>query len=196
MAKNVVIVGGGHNGLVCSCYLAKAGFSVTVLERRGILGGAAVTEEFHPGFRNSVASYTVSLLHPRVIDDLHLHRHGLEILECPINNFLPLPDDNSLTSFPDPLKALIGFDSIAGNFASPYQSGPARDRCWEAASMLQKSRIYTCVEQERTQVEVSAAYRAITLQGKSSAITKLHCFSSRPCQASGICTVKVVPLPS
>ncbi len=103
MAKNVVIVGGGHNGLVCACYLAKAGFSVTVLERRDILGGAAVTEEFHPGFRNSVASYTVSLLHPQVIDDLQLHSHGLEILERPINNFLPLPDDNSLTSFPDPV---------------------------------------------------------------------------------------------
>ena len=75
---------------------------MTVLERRDILGGAAVTEEFHPGFRNSVAGYTAGLLHPQVIEDLHLHHHGLEILDRPINNFLPLPDDNSLTSFPDP----------------------------------------------------------------------------------------------
>ncbi|HXL83508.1 MAG TPA: FAD-dependent oxidoreductase, partial [Casimicrobiaceae bacterium] len=57
---DAVIIGGGHNGLVCACYLAKAGFSVAVFERRAIVGGAAVTEEFHPGFRNSTASYTVS----------------------------------------------------------------------------------------------------------------------------------------
>ena len=75
MAKgnhDVVIVGGGHNGLVCACYLAKGGLDVLVLERQDVVGGAAITEEFHPGFRNSVASYTVSLLHPKVIDDLHL----------------------------------------------------------------------------------------------------------------------------
>ena len=69
---DVVIVGGGHNGLTCACYLAKAGLSVGVFERRSILGGAAVTEEFHPGFRNSTASYTVSLLNPKVIRDLRL----------------------------------------------------------------------------------------------------------------------------
>jgi phytoene dehydrogenase-like protein len=87
---DAVIVGGGHNGLVCACYLAKAGLSVGVFERRGILGGAAVTEEFHPGFRNSTASYTVSLLHPRVIRDLRLAQHGLRIVERPLSNFLPL----------------------------------------------------------------------------------------------------------
>ena len=57
--RDVVIIGAGHNGLVCAFYLARAGLKVTVLERRGVVGGAAVTEEFHPGFRNSVASYTV-----------------------------------------------------------------------------------------------------------------------------------------
>ncbi len=62
---DVLIVGGGHNGLVCAFYLARAGLKVTVLERRGVVGGAAVTEEFFPGFRNSVASYTVSLLNPK-----------------------------------------------------------------------------------------------------------------------------------
>jgi phytoene dehydrogenase-like protein len=102
MAKQAIIVGGGHNGLVCACYLAKAGLKVTILERRPIIGGAAVTEEFHPGFRNSIASYTVSLLHPKVIKDLNLHAHGLKILERPVNNFLPLPNDDSLTSFIDP----------------------------------------------------------------------------------------------
>ena len=91
---DAVIVGGGHNGLVCACYLAAAGLSVAVFERRGIVGGAAVTEEFHPGFRNSTASYTVSLLHPKVIRDLRLGVHGLRILERPYANFLPLPDND------------------------------------------------------------------------------------------------------
>jgi phytoene dehydrogenase-like protein len=89
-SSDVVIIGGGHNGLVCACYLARAGLSVRVLERRAIVGGTAVTEEFHPGFRNSTASYTVSLLHPKVIADLNLARQGLRIVERPIANFLPL----------------------------------------------------------------------------------------------------------
>ena len=88
---DVVIIGAGHNGLVCAAYLAMAGLSVTVLERRGVVGGAAVTEEFHPGFRNSVAAYTVSLLNPKVIRDLELHEHGLRIVERRVANFLPRP---------------------------------------------------------------------------------------------------------
>src|SRR6266568_5902195 len=87
---DAVIIGGGHNGLVCACYLAAGGLSVAVFERRGVVGGAAVTEEFHPGFRNSTASYTVSLLHPKVIRDLKLAEHGLTIVERPLANFLPL----------------------------------------------------------------------------------------------------------
>ena len=74
----------------------QAGLRVCVLERRGILGGAAVTEEFYPGFRNSTASYAVSLLNPKIIRDLHLAEHGLEILERPFANFLPLPDGDCL----------------------------------------------------------------------------------------------------
>jgi len=93
---DAVIIGGGHNGLTCAAYLAGAGLSVCVLERRGILGGAAVTEEFHPGFRNSTASYTVSLLNPKVIRDLRLAQHGLSIIERPFANFLPLPDGGYL----------------------------------------------------------------------------------------------------
>src|SRR5689334_2956703 len=86
---DVVIVGAGHNGLTCAAYLAMAGLRVKVLERRHVVGGAAVTEEFHPGFRNSVASYTVSLLHPRIIRDLRLAEHGLRIVERRVQNFLP-----------------------------------------------------------------------------------------------------------
>jgi len=93
---DAVIVGGGHNGLVTACYLAAAGLSVTVLERRHVVGGAAVTEEFHPGFRNSVAAYTVSLLNPRIIRELDLVRHGLRIVERRLGNFLPLDENRYL----------------------------------------------------------------------------------------------------
>ena len=95
-ACDVLIIGGGHNGLTCACYLAAAGLRVRVLERRAVVGGAAVTEEFHPGFRNSTASYTVSLLNPQVIRDLRLAEHGLRIVERPISNFLPLSETDYL----------------------------------------------------------------------------------------------------
>ena len=93
---DALIVGGGHNGLVCAAYLAAGGLKVTVLERRGVVGGAAVTEEFHPGFRNSVAAYTVSLLNPKVIADLELPRHGLRVVERLVSNFLPTEDGRYL----------------------------------------------------------------------------------------------------
>jgi phytoene dehydrogenase-like protein len=93
---DALIVGGGHNGLVCAAYLAAAGLRVTVLERRAVVGGAAVTEEFHPGFRNSVAAYTVSLLNPKIIRELELARHGLTIVERAMSNFLPSSDGRYL----------------------------------------------------------------------------------------------------
>src|SRR5512137_1712907 len=93
---DVIIIGAGHNGLTCACYLAAAGLKVHIVERRHVVGGAAVTEEFHPGFRNSTASYTVSLLDPQVIRDLRLAQHGLVVRERPFSNFLPLPDDGFL----------------------------------------------------------------------------------------------------
>src|SRR5262245_58242688 len=93
---DVVIIGAGHNGLTCAAYLAAAGLRVHVVERRTVVGGAVVTEEFHPGFRNSVASYTVSLLNPRIISDLRLADHGLKIVERRAQNFLPAPDGSYL----------------------------------------------------------------------------------------------------
>src|SRR6202030_2079544 len=93
---DVVIIGAGHNGLTCAAYLAMAGLRVQVVERRKVVGGAAVTEEFHPGFRNSVAAYTVSLLNPRIISDLKLGDHGLRIVARRAQNFLPAPDGSYL----------------------------------------------------------------------------------------------------
>jgi len=93
---DVVIIGAGHNGLTCAAYLARAGLKVGVFERRSMVGGACVTEEFYPGFRNSIAAYTVSLLHPRVIADLGLHQHGLRIVARRAQNFLPSPDGGYL----------------------------------------------------------------------------------------------------
>ena len=98
---DVIIIGGGHNGLVCACYLAGAGLKVRVLERRAIVGGAAVTEEFHPGFRNSTLSYTVSLLQAKVIADLRLTEHGLRVVERPLPNFLPFADGRCLRMHAD-----------------------------------------------------------------------------------------------
>lgn len=95
-AFDVAIIGGGHNGLTCAAYLARAGISVVVLEKNLHIGGAAITEEFHPGFRNSVAAYTVSLLHPQIIRDLRLEDNGLKIFERPVANFWPLNDGRYL----------------------------------------------------------------------------------------------------
>jgi phytoene dehydrogenase-like protein len=94
--SDVVIIGAGHNGLTCAAYLAMAGLRVKVVERRKLVGGAAVTEEFCPGFRNSVAAYTVSLLNPQIISDLKLADHGLRIVERRTQNFLPAPDGSYL----------------------------------------------------------------------------------------------------
>ncbi|MEA3060328.1 MAG: hypothetical protein QOJ94_109 [Sphingomonadales bacterium] len=97
-SSDVLIIGGGHNGLVCAFYLARRGLKVTILERRHVVGGAAVTEEFAPGFRNSTASYTVSLLNPKVIEDMGLYRHGLKVVLRKIDNFLPTPGSDYLLS--------------------------------------------------------------------------------------------------
>src|ERR1700748_2599330 len=93
---DIVVIGAGHNGLTCAAYLAAAGLKVRVVERRKVVGGAAVTEGFVPGFRNSVAAYTVSLLNPKIISDLKLSQHGLRIVERRAQNFLPSPEGKYL----------------------------------------------------------------------------------------------------
>ena len=86
---DILIIGAGHNALTCAFYLAQRGLKVTMVEARSVVGGAAVTEEFHPGFRNSTASYTVSLLNPKIIRDMRLYQHGLKVVLRKIDNFLP-----------------------------------------------------------------------------------------------------------
>ena len=109
-----VVIGGGHNGLVTAAYLAKAGKSVCVLERRHVLGGCATTEELWPGFKVSVAAYVISLLLPEIIRDLRLRPHGLKILPRSPSSFTPLLDGRSL---------LLGSDQVSnqreiGKFSS------------------------------------------------------------------------------
>ncbi|MCH8942812.1 MAG: NAD(P)/FAD-dependent oxidoreductase [Bacteroidetes bacterium] len=98
---DAIIIGGGHNGLICAAYLAKAGRKVLVLERRHVLGGAAVSEEMYPGFTFSVAAYVVSLFRPHIIRELELAKHGYEVIpmDC---SFLPLPNGDSLARWADP----------------------------------------------------------------------------------------------
>ena len=101
---DAIIIGGGHNGLICAAYLAKAGRKVLVLEKRHVLGGAAVSEEMFPGFTFSVASYVVSLFRPHIIRELQLAKHGYEVIpmDC---SFLPLPDGDSLARWADPQRS-------------------------------------------------------------------------------------------
>ena len=117
-SSDAIVIGGGHNGLVCACYLAGAGLRVRVLERRAIVGGAAVTEEFHPGFRNSTASYTVGLLSPEVIRDLRLKSHGVRFVPRPMANFLPLSDDDSLAIFNDDARTAREFARLSPDDAA------------------------------------------------------------------------------
>ncbi len=130
---DVAIIGGGHNGLVCAGYLARNGKRVVVLEKNALIGGAAITEEFSPGFRNSVASYTVSLLSPVVIRDLELARHGLRILERPAGNFWPIDDQRCLLM---PYGLAARQRAIAAFSEKDAEALPAYDAALEKAAAV------------------------------------------------------------
>ena len=119
---DVIVIGAGHNGLTCAGYLARAGLKVKVVERRHVVGGAAVTEEFHPGFRNSVCSYVVSLLNPGVIRDLELERHGLTILDRDSGSFAALPDGQYLQVARDPALARAEIAKFSAKDAAAYDA--------------------------------------------------------------------------
>jgi phytoene dehydrogenase-like protein len=124
MSHDALIIGAGHNGLVCGAYLARAGLKVAVLEQRSVIGGAAVTEEIHPGFRASIFSYLMSLLHPRIIRDLELRAHGLEVLPCS-DMFCPLGDGDYLVFSDDVARTQQSFARFNRHDAEIY---PAFDR--------------------------------------------------------------------
>ncbi|MGH9902492.1 MAG: phytoene desaturase family protein, partial [Pyrinomonadaceae bacterium] len=119
-AHDVVIVGAGHNGLVAACYLAKAGFRPLVLERREQVGGAAVTEEFHKGFRCSTLAHAVGPLLPHVARDLGLERHGLTFIQPEVRAFAPVPDGRSLCLYDDPRRTSQELRELSANDAKSY----------------------------------------------------------------------------
>src|SRR6202451_1157788 len=104
-ARDVVIVGGGHNGLVTAFYLAKAGFKPLVLERRSQVGGAAITEEFHPGFRCSTLAHNAGPLRDDIVHDMQLEQHGLKLTTPDVNTVSLLPDGRALVLYADAKKA-------------------------------------------------------------------------------------------
>src|SRR5688500_6920201 len=116
---DAVVIGGGHNGLVTAAYLAKAGQKVLVLERRHVLGGAAVSEEIVPGYRFSVFSYVVSLLRPEIIRELNLPRHGLEIL--PLDGTITPLEDDALWRVNDHGRTVRELRRFSKNDAEAYE---------------------------------------------------------------------------
>ncbi len=136
--RDVVIIGGGHNGLVCGAYLAKAGLKVTVLEQADMVGGAAVTREFHPGYRASTFSYLMSLLHPRIIKDLRLREHGLEVLPC-ADMFCPLDGDDYIVFSDNVERTQASFARFNKRDASIY---PAFDQYLNDAASVVRSLLF------------------------------------------------------
>jgi phytoene dehydrogenase-like protein len=137
--RDVVIIGGGHNGLACAAYLAKAGLDVLVLEKRGVVGGAAATEEPWPGYRVSSASYVVSLMPPQVVRELDLKRFGYEVSIVTPDYFVPFPDGTSLTLWGDVERDAAAIGRFSERDAAAYV---AFDRYFDRVARLLKDLLF------------------------------------------------------
>jgi phytoene dehydrogenase-like protein len=119
-SNDIVIIGGGHNGLVTAFYLAQAGLKPLVLERRDVVGGAAITDEFHPGFHCSTLAHTAGPLAPQLVRDMQLGRHGLEMIRPPVRVFAPCPDGRALTLYDNPAKSTEAIASFSKKDAERF----------------------------------------------------------------------------
>jgi phytoene dehydrogenase-like protein len=162
--RDVVIVGGGHNGLTCAAYLAKAGLDVEVLERREILGGAAATEETWPGYRVSSASYVVSLMPPRIVDELELKRFGYDVSIITPDYFVPFPDGTSLTLWGDTARDRENIAKLSPRDADAYAEF---DTYFERVARLMKELLFVVPPNMRLRDAASWAPTAGRLRGMS-----------------------------
>jgi phytoene dehydrogenase-like protein len=137
--RDVVVIGGGHNGLACAAYLAKAGLDVLVLESRDSLGGAAATEEAWPGYKVSSASYVVSLMPARIVTELELKRHGYEVSIITPDYFVPFPDGSSLTLWGDMDRDVAGIARLSKRDADAYVEF---DRYFERVAQLLRELLF------------------------------------------------------
>jgi phytoene dehydrogenase-like protein len=160
--RDVVIVGGGHNGLACAAYLAKAGLDVVVVERRDILGGAAATEETWPGYTVSSASYVVSLMPPRIVDELELRRFGYDVSIITPDYFVPFPDGTSLTLWGDLARDCANIAKLSTHDADAYA---AFDTYFERVAGLMKELLFVVPPNMRLREAVSWARTARSLRG-------------------------------
>jgi phytoene dehydrogenase-like protein len=162
--RDVVIVGGGHNGLTCAAYLAKAGLDVLVVERREILGGAAATEETWPGYRVSSASYVVSLMPPRIVDELELKRFGYDVSIITPDYFVPFPDGTSLTLWGDAARDRENIAKLSKHDAEAYA---AFDTYFERVAALMKELLFVVPPNLRLRDAASWARAVGRLRGMS-----------------------------
>jgi len=160
--RDVVIVGGGHNGLACAAYLAKAGLDVLVLERREIVGGAAATEEPWPGYRVSSASYVVSLMPPRIVDELELKRFGYDVSIITPDYFVPFPDGTSLTLWGDMERDRENIAKLSPSDAAAYVEF---DTYFERVANLMKELLFVVPPNMRLREAGSWARAAGRLRG-------------------------------
>jgi phytoene dehydrogenase-like protein len=164
--RDVIVIGGGHNGLTCAAYLAKAGMDVLVLERRPILGGAAATEDMWDGYRVSSASYVVSLMPDRIVRELQLKRFGYEVSVITPDYFVPFPDGTALTLWGDMERDVENIAKLSTHDADAYVEF---DRYFERVAALMKDLLFV----------VPPNMRLAELPGWARTLTKLRGWTGR-----------------